>query len=93
MAERTAAQVKARHRRRHPLKEWCRSQYTKALKDGTLIPEPCEICGSTERIEGHHDNYLKPLEVRWRCRPHHVGPEGLHRLRKHRRKTQEAARV
>lgn len=41
-------------------------------RNGKLIPQPCEVCGSTEQIEKHHDDHAKPLEVRWLCRPHHV---------------------
>ena len=44
----------------------------KAVIAGKLIPQPCETCGSTEHIEKHHEDYSKPLEVRWFCRPHHV---------------------
>jgi hypothetical protein len=33
----------------------------------------CEICGDTS--EKHHDDYSKPLQVRWLCKKHH---EQLH---------------
>jgi hypothetical protein len=36
-------------------------------------PGHCSSCGSTEkRLEGHHLNYSKPLDVVWLCRDCHV---------------------
>lgn len=42
---------------------------TKALSDGILTRQPCEQCGAA--AIAHHDDYSKPLEVRWLCRKHH----------------------
>ena len=42
-----------------------------ALKIGKLIKQPCEKCGA-EKADAHHDDYAKPLEVRWLCRSHHI---------------------
>lgn len=41
------------------------------LKKGTIVKQPCKICGSTKRIHAHHDDYSKPLEVNWLCPLHH----------------------
>ena len=38
-----------------------------SIRDGKLFKEPCEQCGSNEKIHAHHDDYLKPLNVRWLC--------------------------
>ncbi len=48
---------------------------TSALREGKLIPGPCEheadgVCKG--RIEAHHDDYTKPLDVRWLCKRHHM---------------------
>lgn len=42
-----------------------------ALITGRLVMEPCETCGSTRNVDAHHDDYSKPLNVRWLCRRHH----------------------
>jgi hypothetical protein len=43
-----------------------------AIRDGRLAPETsCSACNSTEKIEGHHDDYTKPLDVRWLCESCH----------------------
>lgn len=54
------------------------NKVTKAIKRGLLIPQPCECCGfagvrknGTRAVHAHHDDYSKPLEVRWLCRPCH----------------------
>lgn len=41
------------------------------IKSGKLVKGACEVCGSTKNVEAHHDDYDKPLEVRWLCRKHH----------------------
>lgn len=38
---------------------------------GKLVPQPCERCGA-EKAEKHHEDYSKPLEVRWLCRDCHL---------------------
>lgn len=37
-----------------------------AIRDGLLIKEPCECCDE-QIVHAHHDDYAKPLEVRWLC--------------------------
>jgi hypothetical protein len=40
------------------------------IRSGRLIKQPCEICGDL-KVQAHHDDYAKPLEVRWLCKKHH----------------------
>jgi hypothetical protein len=42
----------------------------KAIEEGSLIHEPCEICCSYYAV-AHHDDYDRPLDVRWLCHKHH----------------------
>lgn len=42
-----------------------------AKKIGSLKVMPCEVCGSMKSTHAHHDDYDKPLEVRWLCPEHH----------------------
>ncbi len=51
-------------------KRKARTQTQTAIFYGTLIRQPCEVCGAST-VDAHHDDYSKPLEVRWLCRPHH----------------------
>lgn len=56
-----------------------------ALKRGILTKAPCEVCGEV-KSEIHHDDYSKPLEIRWLCREHHVQ---FHRSQKARKLEKE----
>lgn len=42
-----------------------------AIRSGALVRKPCEVCGAS-KTDAHHDDYGKPLDVRWLCRQHHV---------------------
>lgn len=54
---------------RHPEKRRAHVILGSAVRRGLLTRQPCEICGG--RAEAHHDDYSKPLDVRWLCKPHH----------------------
>lgn len=41
-----------------------------AIKKGKLQKKPCRDCGS-EKVDAHHTDYSKPLDVVWLCRKHH----------------------
>ena len=77
-AYRTTPKGRAAHRRAS--REWIEKNLVKraahilvgnAIKSGALVRQSCEVCGSG-RAQAHHDDYTKPLEVRWLCRKHHL---------------------
>jgi len=41
-----------------------------AIRKGDIVPQPCEVCHSTN-AQGHHADYHKPYEVIWLCPLHH----------------------
>lgn len=53
-------------RKRHK----ARWKVSRAISSGRLTREPCEVCGAT-KVHAHHDDYNKPLDVRWLCPRHH----------------------
>jgi len=59
------------YRNKYPNKYRAQTMTANAVRDEKLFREPCGICGTTERVHAHHDDYLKPLNVRWLCAAHH----------------------
>jgi hypothetical protein len=54
-----------------PIKRACYREYQRALRAGTLVRRPCQVCGDP-KSDGHHKDHTKPLEVEWLCRSHHM---------------------
>lgn len=70
--ERRAAKLiyQKRRRSRFPHKDKAHYLVGNAIRDGRLIRQPCEVCGDAQ-AQAHHDDYFKPLDVRWLCFVHH----------------------
>lgn len=66
-------EIARRLREKHPDKIMARSAVYLAIRDGRLVPQPCEICGATTDIEAHHESYAPEhhLDVNWLCPKHH----------------------
>jgi ribosomal protein S27AE len=60
----------AEYRRKNPEKIKARSTLYSALRTGRIERQPCERCGA-EKVQAHHDDYSRPLDVRWLCRDCH----------------------
>jgi hypothetical protein len=68
--KRQAAESLRRHRLRFPEKNAARQAVSRGLRSGKISRKPCEVCGSI-RVQSHHDDYSKPLAVKWLCFKHH----------------------
>lgn len=53
----------------------CAYAVSNAIRDGRLMRGPCEVCGNV-KAQAHHDDYRRPLVVRWLCRKHHLEHHG-----------------
>lgn len=63
------AQLKRIRRERYPERSSARRKVQTAIENGTLIkPLHCEMCGNETPLDGHHEDYSKPLDVIWLCR-------------------------
>lgn len=58
-------------RSRDPEKIAARNMVRHRIADGRMQRKPCEICLS-RNAHAHHDDYSKPLDVRWLCPKHHA---------------------
>jgi len=69
--ERKAMVIEYQRKRIGTAERTARSRVSNALRDGRLVRQPCEVCQATARVQAHHDDYSKPLDVRWLCFTHH----------------------
>lgn len=68
---RTSFEYTKKYRESYPNKYKAHNMVNNAIRDKKLHAEPCEVCGTKDRVHAHHDDYLKPLNVRWLCAVHH----------------------
>lgn len=75
--ERRSQQRESNKRRKlaQPEKYAAHIAVNNAVRDGRLVRQPCEVCGDL-RVEGHHEDYSKALDVRWLCFTHHREAHG-----------------
>lgn len=59
------------YREAHPERAAARQAVQTAVRNGSLARLECEVCGEA-KSHAHHDDYSKPLEVRWLCHEHHM---------------------
>jgi hypothetical protein len=72
----SSADKSKKYRRDNPDKCCAHRVVRYALKKGRLDKLPCEVCGSTVMVHAHHEDYSKPLDVKWLCNWHHAVAHG-----------------
>lgn len=60
-----------KHRAKHPEAYKARTAVGNAIRAGRLTRDPCEVEGCTRKAHAHHEDYSRPLDVRWLCPEHH----------------------
>lgn len=57
---------------RRKLQKQANTTASNAIRDGKLtVAAACHYCGDTGKLEGHHWNYYRPLDVTWLCKRCH----------------------
>jgi hypothetical protein len=66
----SVARITKYHREKHPDRYKAQTAVHNAIRDGKLFRLPCFVCGAL-KVEGHHPDYSRPLDVVWLCPIHH----------------------
>jgi hypothetical protein len=62
----------AGHAANHHLRLSAKRMFQTAVKNGLIERRgSCEHCASERHVDGHHEDYAKPLDVIWLCRSCH----------------------
>ena len=58
------------------LKRSARRKVSTEIEAGRMARNPCEDCGA-DRSEAHHEDYAKPLDIRWLCKRCHCKADAV----------------
>ena len=65
---RQSPEYQRNYRRSNPIKYGAHKMVKNHVRDGKMqAPDNCECCGAGKKLHAHHDDYAKPLKVRWLC--------------------------
>lgn len=80
----TNRRARAKHVAKYPEKAAARKALQVAIREGKITRQPCFVClavhgarradGTSVKVEAHHKDYTKPLDVTWVCTQHHRPP-------------------
>jgi ribosomal protein S27AE len=65
-----AKEINSEWRKADKRRTKCHNAVARAIKNGTLIRQPCVRCGNQKSL-AHHEDYDFPLIVMWLCQPCH----------------------
>ena len=75
------------------LARWAHGKVANALRTGSLVrPSNCERCGRHIKVDAHHADYAKPLDVQWLCRSCHLEIDGRKSAKPEKRKPRSSLR-
>src|SRR5262245_9626124 len=77
---RNAVKAVQRNNAAHPDRYRARTIAGNAIRSGKLAKQPCEICGALD-VQAHHEDYSRPLDVRWRCFEHHLNEHNKRKVK------------
>jgi len=66
----SSARRSKRAMEKNPTKWKARQTLRNAVHARKIVKGSCEECDEV-KVEGHHEDYNKPLEVNWLCSKHH----------------------
>lgn len=55
---------------RNPEKAKAQKRFSNYMRYSSDTKQPCVVCGEL-KVQAHHSDYSKPLDVMWLCLPHH----------------------
>jgi ribosomal protein S27AE len=58
----------------NPEKAYAHYVVSNAIRYGKLVKNACEVCGAS-KVDAHHNDYTKPLEVVWLCHKCHYNED------------------
>ena len=62
-----------KYTKKYPMVKACHVIVGNAIRDKRLIPDViCSTCKLETKIEAHHDDYTKPMDVKWLCKKCHT---------------------
>lgn len=59
-----------KRKEKNPRKYKSRYKVSNAVRAKKITRKPCEVCGEI-KVQAHHSDYRKPLDVKWLCFKHH----------------------